>query len=275
MPKTIVITGATDGMGRAFALERLGGGDRVVAIGSNRVKGDSLMISAGSGADRLRFVPADLSSVREVERVIEEIGDWAGGVDALLLFANRVSPRRIQTAEGFERTFALYYLSRYLLSHGLIPLMEGRGQPVIVDIAGVGVTKGAIDWDDSQLTRGYTMIRAQLQAGRANDLLGVAFAEEHGEKARFVLYHPGFTKSGDLSPLNPLVRGVTRALAAVMARPVNASIQPLHGFVDNPPAAPLTAVDRGKQLSLSLPTLDSDNARRLAKLTVELLSARP
>ncbi|WP_328390438.1 SDR family NAD(P)-dependent oxidoreductase [Nocardia sp. NBC_00416] len=275
MSRTIVVSGATDGMGRAFALERLVRGDRVVAIGSNPAKGDLLQAAAGSDVDRLHFLRADLSSVAEVERVVGEIAGSHRAVDALLLFANRTLPKRRQTAEGFEHTFALYYLSRYLLSHGLVPLLERSVRPVIVSVAGVGVTKGAIDWADPQLTHGYSMVGAQLQAGRANDLLGVSFAEQHGGEIRFVLYHPGFTKSGDLSPLNFLARNVIRSLAAIAARPVSASIRPIHDFVDAPPTQPLSAIDRGRSLDLSLPTLDQGAARRLAELTADLLAARP
>ncbi|WP_280397011.1 SDR family NAD(P)-dependent oxidoreductase [Nocardia carnea] len=274
MARTIVISGGTDGMGRAFALERLARGDRIVAIGSNPAKGDALLAAAGSGAGRVRFLRADLSSVAETRRIVTEIESAYETVDALLLFANRTSPKRIQTAEGFERTFALYYLSRYLLSYGLVPLLERSAQPVIVNIAGVGTRKGAVNWDDPQLLRGYSVVRAQLQAGRANDLLGVSFAARFAGQIGYVLYHPGFTRSGDLTPLNPLARTAIRTLAALAARPVSTAIRPIHDFVDVPSAVPLRAIDRGRALDLSLPTLDPGAADRLDRLTGELLAAR-
>ncbi|QIS15016.1 SDR family NAD(P)-dependent oxidoreductase [Nocardia arthritidis] len=272
MTKTVVISGATDGMGRAMALERLTRGDTMIAIGSNQAKGEALAVAAGSAADRLQFLRADLSSVAEVERVIAEIKATHRAVDALLLFANRVSARRMETADGYEYSFALYYLSRYLLSHKLTPLLERAARPVIVCVSGVGVTKGGINWDDPQLTQKYSAVRAQLQAGRANDLLGVYYAEKFGGTVRFVHYHPGFTRSGDLSAVNPVVRTTIRTLARCAARPVDESVRPINDFIDNPPAAPLTAIDRGRILDLSLPTLDPRNARRLASLTKDLLS---
>lgn len=274
MTKTIVISGGTDGMGRAFALERLARGDRVMVLGSNPDKGAALRAAAGSGADRVRFLRADLSSVAETRRVVTEITSAEAAVDALLLFANRTAPKRIRTAEGFEQTFALYYLSRYLLSYGLVPLLQRSTQPVIVNIAGVGVQKGAVNWDDPHLVTNYSVVRAQLQAGRANDLLGVSFAEQFGEKIGYVLYHPGFTRSGDLSPLNPVARAAIRTLATVAARPVHTAVRPIHDFVDTPTDRPLRAVDRGRDLDLSLPTLDPDDGRRLSRLTEQLLAAR-
>ena len=270
--KNIVISGGTDGMGRATALERLARGDRVVVIGSNPVKGRALLDQAGTS--RLRFLRADLSSITEVERVVAEIGDWQGSVDALALFANRVSPKRVETVDGLERTFALYYLSRYLLSYRLVPLLDAGTDPVIVNVAGVGNTAGRIHWDDPQLSRRYGQVRAQLQAGRANDLLGVAFAGQAGSKARYVLYHPGFTRSGTGNYENRLARGAIDVLAKLFARPVPEVIRPIVGWIDHPPADPLSAIDRGKPVDRSLRTLDPGEAARLMAYTEDLLRER-
>lgn len=271
--KTVVISGGTDGMGRATALARLRRGDKVIAVGSNAAKGGSLTAEAAESGfgERLRFIRADLSSVAETRRVIVEIKRDNRTVDALVLFANRQSPRRLETADGLEYTFALYYLSRYLLARELGPRLDASARPVIVSVAGVGRTAGTISWDDLQLTRRYGMIRAQLQAGRANDLLGVAIADQGVGQAPFVLYHPGFTRSGDLSPLNPISRSLISSLGKIAARPVTAAIRPIHDFLDDPPRQRLTAIDRGKPVDPSLPTLNREDARRLAEVTDELL----
>ncbi|MGW0178113.1 SDR family NAD(P)-dependent oxidoreductase [Nocardia sp. NPDC003345] len=266
--KTVVISGGTDGMGRALARARLARGDRVVAIGSSAEKGDALRAEAGG---RLEFLRADLSSVAENRRILEYLAGEYPSIDALALFANRPWPRRRETAEGLESVFALYYLSRYLLAHGLRPQLAAAPAPVVVSVAGVGATAGAVRWDDMQLTRRYSTVRAQLHAGRANDLLGVAYAESGGGTVPFVMYHPGFTRSGDLSTLNPLTRTMIRVLARFRARPVEASVAPILDFIDRPPAAALTAVDRGTILDPAFPTLDPVAARRLAGYTEELL----
>ncbi|RRS01365.1 SDR family NAD(P)-dependent oxidoreductase [Glycomyces terrestris] len=276
-PRVIVVSGGTDGMGRALTLARAERGDQVVALGSNPAKGRQLVAEAEriGAADRVRFLQADLSSVEATRRAVREITGRHEAVDALCLFANRQSPKRATTSEGLERTFALYYLSRYLLGHELTPLLRRSSAPVIVNVAGVGVTKGAVHWDDLQLERKYHLVTAQLQAGRANDLLGVAYASQADNPVRYVLYHPGFTKSGDLSPLPAAARLAIRVLGAFAARPVEQSIAPLHGLIDNPPSVPLTAIDRGTSLPLTLRTLDPANAQRLAKATEKLLDALP
>ena len=194
--RVTVVSGGTNGMGRALALARLARGDQVVAIGSDPAKGRAL-------GDAITFLRADLTSIADTRRVIAAVLERWPVVDALALFANRQAPARISTVDGLEATFALYYLSRHLLSHGLRDALDRAPTPVIVNVAGVGITKGSIQWTDLQLRRRYRMITAQLQAARANDLLGVDFAATSGSRARYVLYHPGFTRSGDLSGSPP------------------------------------------------------------------------
>ncbi|MEU5553510.1 SDR family NAD(P)-dependent oxidoreductase [Micromonospora sp. NPDC047793] len=261
----VVVSGGTNGMGRALALGRAERGDRVLVLGRNRERGEAL---GGSGID---FLPVDLSSMAETRQAIAHILTEFQVVDALALFANAVAPRRIVTGEGLERTFALYYLSRYLLSFGLRPALDRATAPVIVNVAGVGVTKGGVRWTDPHLASGYSMVTAQVQAGRANDLLGVGFVQRSGSRARYVLYHPGFTKSGDRSPLPLVLRGLLAAVS-VTAKPIADAVAPIHQFLDTPPAAPLTAIDRDRPLPLSFPTLDPQNAERLMDLTEELLT---
>ncbi|WP_061300239.1 SDR family NAD(P)-dependent oxidoreductase [Herbidospora cretacea] len=256
----IVISGGTDGMGRALALGRAARGDRVFAIGSNPAKGARL----GGG---IEFVHADLSTLAGNRAAVEAVTAATPVVDALALFANRLARRRVETVDGLESTFALYYLSRRLLGEGLTPLLSASERPVIVNVAGVGTTKGAITWDDLQLTRRYGMVRAQLQAGRANDLLGVAHAAEHGADLPYVLYHPGFTRSGDASGMPAPVRVALKVAGRLAARPVEESVAAVHDFIDDPPKAPLTAVDRGRRLPLTLRTLDPADAARLAVIT--------
>ncbi|GGT19496.1 SDR family NAD(P)-dependent oxidoreductase [Nonomuraea spiralis] len=174
--KTLVITGGTDGMGRELARTYLRRGDTVVIVG--RDKGKAL-----PGA---HFIAADLSLVSENRRVVDELNAAYPAVDALVLCARYFRSARFVTTEGFEATFALEYLSRHLLSHGL------TGPGVVVNVSGPGVPIGRIHWDDPMLERGYDGVAAQMQAGRANDLLGVAFtAERAASRTRYVLINPG------------------------------------------------------------------------------------
>jgi NAD(P)-dependent dehydrogenase (short-subunit alcohol dehydrogenase family) len=173
--KTIVISGGTDGMGKAIARTYLDRGDTVVVLGRDAAKGEAF-----HGVGRATFIPTDLSLVAENRQVIEDVTAAFPVVDALVLCARHFRSTRRQTTEGFESTFALEYLSRYLLSHGLAASLKRAETPVIVNVSGPGVPKPEIRWNDVGLARGYDGVTAQIQAGRANDLLGAAYAKEHG-----------------------------------------------------------------------------------------------
>lgn len=278
--RNVVVTGGTDGIGRAVVLGRAERGDRVLAVGSNQAKGRRLLAEARAAglAHRVAFLAADLATIAGNGAVVAHVAAEFDALDALVLAANRHFPERVETVDGLESTFALYYLSRYLLGHRLGPLLAaGERRSVIVNIAAVGLTSGRIRWDDLQARARYRTITAQLQAARANDLLGVAMAARSGTQVSYVLYHPGFTRSGNsaMERVNPLTRALIKAAARVAARPVAKAAAPVHDFIDAPPAAPLTALDRRRPVPLDLPTLAPTAARRLATTTAELLGPTP
>ncbi len=145
--KSVVVAGGTDGIGRALAEEYLNRGDEVLVIGQNPAKGEAFLEAArGSGAgDRVHFVPADLSLISENERVLDLIGRTFPVLDLLVLCARYHRAVRTETAEGLESTFALFYLSRFLLGHGLAPALARAQNPVILNVAGPG-SSAEIPW---------------------------------------------------------------------------------------------------------------------------------
>ncbi|WP_336204923.1 SDR family NAD(P)-dependent oxidoreductase [Nonomuraea sp. LPB2021202275-12-8] len=271
--RNYVVAGGTTGMGRGLALHYLGQGHRVSVVGSDQEKGRRFLDEAErlDAGGRAAFIRADLTSADENRRVVEEVKDRHEALDGLVLTAMRHFPRRVETPDGFEGTFALYYVSRFLLSYGLTGLLEKGERPLIVNVCGVGATKGRIHWDDLTLKEGYGAIKAMLQGGRATDLLGVAYAGNHpGGRTRFLLHHPGFTDSGTATLRQP-ARTVIKTLAKLFAQPVARSIEPIVELMDDPPEGSLLAYDRREPLPPSLPTLDPDDARRLYDRTRHLL----
>ena len=131
---------------------------------------------------------------------------------------------------------------------------------------------GSVNFDDLQAERRYSALRAQAQCGRANDLLGRAFAQQPSSKARYVLYHPGFTATlGSIGEVKEPVRTIITLLSKVAAKPVDKAIAPMVELIDNPPVERLTAIDRGKNVDLGIKTFDPANARRLAEVSRQLV----
>jgi NAD(P)-dependent dehydrogenase (short-subunit alcohol dehydrogenase family) len=271
--KDLFIAGGTSGMGRGLAMHYLRQGCRVTVTGSNNSRGkDFLDEAARHGAANLAsFIQADLLSISENRRVIKEVQDRHRSLDGLVLTAIQPFPKRKLTLDLFESTFALYYVSRFILSYGLTELLERGNHPVIVSIGGTGMTKGEIHWNDISLQHRYGLIKAMLQGGRANDLLGVAYAENHKHgKTRFILVHPGYTASGTNHISQPM-KGIMRIMGKLFAQPVDKSIQPIINLMDNSPPQPLIAWDRNKPVDLSLTSLSKENAQKLYQMTRHIL----
>ncbi|MGW4364182.1 SDR family NAD(P)-dependent oxidoreductase [Nocardia takedensis] len=274
--RTYVITGGTDGIGRGLGLHLLGRGDRVVAVASGAEKGARFLRDAadlGVDGDRARFLRADLATVAGMRRVVAEVADHTDAVDGLVLGAQRFRPRREETADGLEFTFALAYLSRYVLGHELFPLLEAAAAPVVLNIAGPGGLPGRINWADPQFRQGYKGMRAAMQGSRCNDLLGAHYPIRHpGARTRYVLYNPVFTRTAMADPLPPARRLLTRAAAALFAQSVERAVVPLVDLLDDPPAPPVTAFRRRTPIPLTGTAFDPDAARHLDEFTAELLT---
>jgi NAD(P)-dependent dehydrogenase (short-subunit alcohol dehydrogenase family) len=271
--KTIVIAGGTDGIGKALAATRLGRGDTVVVIGRDEAKGAAFLASAaaaGAGA-RAVFVPADLSLLSENERVLETVRTRFPTVDTLVFCARHYRTRRTETAEGLEENFALFYLSRYVLGHGLADALATAEQPVVVNVAGPGADLGVVRWDDLELRRGYHGGAALGQGGKLNDLLGVAFAARYGDRGiRYVLIHPGVTAtsfSGEYDE-HTLKQITTMQL---YAKPVELALPPILAAIDTPPAEALSAFVEGHRIEVEDDSFDRGAARRLEKVTEGIL----
>ncbi|MFE0762441.1 SDR family NAD(P)-dependent oxidoreductase [Streptomyces smyrnaeus] len=271
--KTVVISGGNDGIGKGLALTRLQHGDKVVVLGRSAEKGRAFLATAeeAGAADRAFFIEADLSLVRENRRVIDEIKATHPVVDALVLCARFFRSARFQTAEGLESAFALEYLSRYLLSHGLTELLEKADAPLIVNVSGPGFQKPGIQWNDLQLQREYSGIGAQMQAGTANDLLGVSYPARHGGRTRYVLVNPGSTATSFAGEYDPTTKAQVEAMKR-MGKTVSQAVAPIVKVIDAPPAEPLSAFVEGRRIPVDDPALfDKDAAARLARVTEELL----
>ncbi|WP_112133239.1 SDR family NAD(P)-dependent oxidoreductase [Glycomyces dulcitolivorans] len=260
--KTIVITGGTDGIGAALARHRLALGDRVVVIGRDAAKGEAL------GAE---IIAADLSLVAEQRRVVDLLASQYEAIDALVLCARYFRSHRHLTPDGFEACFALEYLSRFQLSHGLLDRLEAAAAPVVLNVSGPGAAKPEIRWGDLGFRRGYSGMEAQFHAGRANDLLGLGFAAEHPKaRTRYVMVNPGGVASSFAGEYDPQTAAMVEQMKRT-ARPVDAAAPPLSAFIDKPPAKPLSAFVIDRPVSPRTTPDDDAAAERLQRLTLEAL----
>lgn len=149
--KTVVITGATSGLGRATALQVAEKGTFLVFIARNINKASELLKEVENKGGRGQFVIADLSRMKDTIEAAERISKMVDRLDVLINNAGNHFPNYKITSEGFESTLALNYLSPFVLTHHLIERMEQTasqvGESRIINISSI-MHKAPINWDD-------------------------------------------------------------------------------------------------------------------------------
>jgi NAD(P)-dependent dehydrogenase (short-subunit alcohol dehydrogenase family) len=176
--KTILITGGANGIGKGIAMYYLEQGHQVIAVGSSIANGDAFLYQAKqAGAEKRAFyIQADLSLLEENKRIVNDIKNHFPIVDTLILCAAKHNKEYVETSEGYESTFALAYLSRFVICYGLKDCLEKSDGPVILNICGTGM-KGDENWNDLQHKNIFDAMKVMMHGSRLNDLLGVAFVE--------------------------------------------------------------------------------------------------
>lgn len=267
---TVVITGGTDGIGRYLAEEYLRRGERVVVLGRDPDKGRSFTEKSGG---RGTFLRVDLDSVAANRTAINRIRTAHPVVDTLVFCARFYRSRRTETVDGFEATFAHFYLSRFLFGHGLAAQLGRARRPVIVNVAGPGAPLSAANLDDLQSVRHYHGGAALGHGGKLNDLLGVAFAQRHPDSpVRYLLVHPGVTATAVTGAYDRATAAMVRTMRE-HAKPVAEAADPILALIDAPPAEPLSAYVEGRRIGVTGPDFDPAAARALDRHTAQLLAA--
>ena len=176
MPPTVLITGATDGLGRGVARDLAARGATVLLHGRSREKLDALSEELG-GAPTFQ---ADLASLEEVRRLAAEVEESTDALHVLINNAGIGSGRpdgttRQESKDGLELRLAVNHLAGFLLTLRLLPLLRRSKPARVVFVASLG--QAPMDFDDPQLERGYSGTRAYGQSKLAQITAGFALAE--------------------------------------------------------------------------------------------------
>ena len=197
--KTVVITGATSGIGYAVAQAMLGHGWHVVLVGHTQANGEQAagQLREAYPDGRMACFYGDLMQQREVNRVADEVlaylDQQAGGrLEALVNNAGAVRTWYTTTQEGIEQQFALNHLAGFLLTHRLMPaLRRGGGRMILTSSASHKHCR--VRWDDILYQRRrYSCLGAYKQAKLCNVLFAAAYnARYAAEGLRAYAVDPG------------------------------------------------------------------------------------
>ena len=185
--KTIVITGASDGIGAAAARELKHQGHEVVLVGRSPAKTGALAAELGAPSYTSDF--ADLDDVR---RLADELGANHPRIDVLANNAGGIMGHRSLTTDGFESTFQVNHLAPFLLTNLLLPTLTSSRATVVQTASIAARLFGHVDLDDLQLERGYSPDRAYGNGKLENILFTRELDRRHGaDGIAAAAFHPG------------------------------------------------------------------------------------
>jgi retinol dehydrogenase 14 len=190
---TVLVTGATGGIGKATALGLAAMGARLAITGRDRERTERAareVRAAGSG--QVDTFVADLSSQSEVRRLAEEVLQNVPCIDVLVNNVGGYWNTRHVTADGLERTFAVNHLAPFLLTNLLLDRMRQCAPARVVTVASNAHAMGRIYFDDLQSERSYSGARAYNQSKLANVLFTYELARRlQGSGVTANALHPG------------------------------------------------------------------------------------
>lgn len=182
----VAVVGGTDGLGRALARLAAEAGAEVTVVGRT---------FRDEGVPRIRFMKADLSSMREATRVGTELDPE---VDAVVLTTGIIAaPQRETTAEGIERDMAISTLSRHAILRGLAPRLRPRTRVFVMGFPGAG---NLGDPSDLNAERSYAAMAVHMNTVAGNEAI-VLHAKQHYPHLDVFGLNPGLVKTSIRSNL--------------------------------------------------------------------------
>lgn len=190
--KTVLITGATNGIGRATAEALILQGAEVWLVGRHPEKTAEAQRQLGAAGHLL----ADLSLRGEADKMAREFAERVGKLDVLINNAGAIYSSRQESREGIELTWALNHLAYFIVTRELLPLLRTSGGR-IVNVSSAAHVGGKIRWHDPEFKTGYSAWAAYNQSKLANILFTRELAyRERGQGVSANALHPGMVASG-------------------------------------------------------------------------------
>jgi NAD(P)-dependent dehydrogenase (short-subunit alcohol dehydrogenase family) len=260
---TILITGATSGLGRYVAFELVRSGHVVLAHGRDAGRTQQLVDELRTEGRAEGFV-ADLASLTQVRKLGTRVAEAHPELDVLVnnagIGAGSPGSGREESTDGHELRLAVNYLAPVVLSRALLPVLAGREAARIVNVGSAG--QEPLDFDDPEFTRGYDGFAAYCRSKFALAAHTFTLAEESaGDGVAVNVLHPAtfmdtaMVREGGVKPWSTVADGAPGVLALATRDPGTG------GYFDG------TRPARAHEA-----TYDPDVRRRLAHVTEDLLT---
>jgi NAD(P)-dependent dehydrogenase (short-subunit alcohol dehydrogenase family) len=270
--KTVVITGATSGIGEVAAIRLAEQGARIVFTARDKARADDTLAAlkkANPTADHA-FHMADLSRLAEMKRVGAELAREPQ-IDVLINNAGALFNKRQETVDGLEMTFALNHMAYFVLTNMLLSRLNAGGR--IVTVASNAHRGARLDFDDLQSRRSYVGFPVYSRSKLCNILFNRELARRlSGSGITANALHPGFVATRFGNDSGGLMRAVLK-----VAKPIGA-ISPQEGaqtiiFLASSPEVAGVSGQYFYECKPATPTAEArndDDAKRLWEMSEQI-----
>jgi len=192
--KTVVITGATSGVGEAAAEKLAAMGARIVGVARDRSRGDATLARLKGNGHTMHY--ADLSRIAEMRRVAAEIAAAEPRIDVLINNAAAAVRQRRVTEDGLELTFATNHMAYFVVTHGLLPRLLASAPARILNTASMMHAWAKLDLDDLQSEKDFKGMDVYGRSKLANVMFTLELARRlEGTGVTVNCLHPGFVRT--------------------------------------------------------------------------------
>jgi NAD(P)-dependent dehydrogenase (short-subunit alcohol dehydrogenase family) len=209
--RTVLITGATSGIGLEAARMLARMGARIVLAVRDPARGADVSLEISRRGGSAEVLPLDLASFASTRKAAAEFSASHEKLDVLINNAGTAVARRELTPDGHERTWQTNFLSQFLLTRLLLPVLRRAPKPRIVNVGSDAHRTGRLDWDDLELAKRYGGYRAYANTKVALALFTRELARREPGIAVNVV-HPGAVATNIWRPLPAPARWLIGAI---------------------------------------------------------------
>ena len=175
----VLVTGANSGIGKAAAIALGRMGANVVMLCRDKGRGEEALhdIKKQCGSHKIELMLCDLSSLKSINSFCDEFLKKYKRLDVLINNAGTLKQVRRETEDGYELSLAVNYLAVFLLTNRLLPLLKASAPSRIVNVSSFGHRWGKIHFNDINITKHYTALKAYSQSKLAEVMFTYSLAE--------------------------------------------------------------------------------------------------
>lgn len=225
--KTVLITGANSGIGKATATALAAKGYKVVFIARNPQKAEAVKkeIISASGNEAVDFLIADLTSLSQVRKCAETFNQRYQTLDVLINNAGVCLPERRITGDGFEEMFQINHLSHFLLTNLLLDVLKKTTGARIINVSSGGYKSGKFDAANLQSEQKFGTFSTYCNTKLLNILFTFELAEKLKDTGITVnALHPGVVNTNFAGELKGVLGLVNRMFKPFLLSPEKGAI---------------------------------------------------